>query len=162
MEKSSRRLRRQIRVKMSSGMATGCLPGEVGAFSETTALVLVSLGLLFVNKPRRPPPPCKWQQGHRWSQRTPGLPAQHPPPLWGPGPAKASARSVGRVQRSCLESPVSCHSFHPQDRIHPVGRVALSSPVPTPLGNKTKTPSYPTGNGDWRLFPVLFGTHETN
>lgn len=162
MEKSSRRFRRQIGETTSSDMATGRLLGEMGVVAETHCPVLVSPGLLSVNKPPLPLPPA---QGAAGGALVPG-------DAGAPGAASTSSLGARSCQGICSERgkgsafppriPVPCHSFHPQGRIHPRGRVALSSPVPAPIGNKTKTPSYPTGNGDWRLFPVLFGTHETN
>lgn len=146
--------------------------GGGGASQRPTAPLPVSLGLLFVNKPPpRPVPPLASGSG-RWgcggglmSQGHPGLPGKRPPPLRGPGPgpAEASAGSVGRVHCSCLETPACCHSFHPRGgRDSPRERGGPLQPCPKPLGNKTKTPSYPTGKGDWRPFPVLVGRHRTN
>lgn len=142
MEKSSRRLRRQIREKMSSDMATGCLLRGTEACSETRRSCAGLTGSPVCKQalPLTTPIPAllKWQPEGRWLQGTPGLPGQRPPPLWGPGPGQASARSMGSVQRTCFNPPTPVPLS-----IHGAGFTlgeggGLSSPVPTPLETKQK------------------------
>lgn len=166
MEKSSRRLRRQIREKMSSDTATGCLLRETEAYSETRRSCASLTGS----------PVCKQ-----------AVPLTTPIPALRKGPRRAAGSRESRGSQGSVlllfgGQVLARHLLGAWEGFsvpasNPLTPVPLSihgagftlwegdgplQPSPNPFGNKTKTPSYPTGNGNWRLFPVPLGTYETS
>lgn len=143
MEKSSRRLRRQIREKMSSGMATGCLPGEVGAFSETHCPCAGLTGSPVCKQAPAPPSPMQVAAGGPLVPEDPGAPRA----------ASASSLRSRSCQGICSERgkgsaflpriPCLLSLFPSTGQDSPRGKGGRLQPCPNPPWKQNKNPILP-------------------